>query len=121
MSLRVCTGKFDISQKEMGSKFNDRIGISLFTAKRVFRSKSNDEVKISPSEIFVEFFSGIFTENFSKPSAKLGRVQVARCSLEIKMLHIYLVFITLFFSGVGAQEFRRSIEKRWDEKRNRNG
>ena len=35
------------------------------------------------------------------------------------MLYIYLVFITLYFSGVGAAEFRRSIEKKWDKERNR--
>ena len=92
MSLRVCTDKFDISKKEIGSKSNDRSGISPFTAKRVFRSKSNDKVKISPSETAVELFPGIFDEDFSNPFAEFGRVQVARRNLEIKILYIYLVF-----------------------------
>ena len=88
-------------------------------AKRVVRSKSDDKDKISPSEMSFGFFSGIFYENLSDPSAELGRVQVARHSLEIKMLYIYFVLITLYFSRVGAPEFRRSIEKRWDKERNR--
>ena len=67
----------------------------------MFRSKPNDKVKISLSEMSFEFFPGIFAENFSNPSAELGRVQVARHNLEIKTLYVYLVLITLYFSGVG--------------------
>ena len=38
----------------------------------------------------------------------------------VKNSFIYFVFITLYlFSGVGATEFRGSIEKRWDEERDR--
>ena len=86
----------------------------------MFRSESIDKVKISFSEISIKFFSGIFTGNFFKPSAELGRVQVARCYLEIKNSFIYFVFITLYlFSGVGVIEFRGSIEKRWEEERDR--
>ena len=81
MPLRVCTEKSDINKTEMGSESNDKVGIALVTAKGVFRSKSNDGVKISTSEMSVEFFSGILTGNFSKPSAELGRVQVARHNL----------------------------------------
>ena len=99
---------------------NDKMGTSLITAKRVFRSESIDKVKISFSEISIKFFSGIFTGNFFKPSAELGRVQVARHNLEIKKSYIYFVFITLYlFSGVGATEFRGSIKKRWDKERDR--
>ena len=69
MPLGVCIEKSDINT-EIGSESNDKVGIALITtAKRVFRSKSNDEVKISSSEMSVEFFSGIFAGNFSKPSA----------------------------------------------------
>ena len=119
MPLRVGSERSGINKTEMGSETNDKVGTSLITAKRVFRSESNDKVKISSSEISVEFLSGIYAGNFFNPSAKLGRVQVARHNLEIKMLYIYLIFITLFLSGVGAMEFRRNIEKRWDEERNR--
>ena len=59
-------------------------------------SESNDKVKISSSEISVEFFSGIFSGNLSKPSAKLGRVKVAKHNLKIKTLCVYLVLITLY-------------------------
>ena len=55
-------------------------------AKGVVRSKPDDKVKISPSEMSFGFLSGIFYENLSDPSAELGRVQVARHSLEIKIL-----------------------------------
>ena len=69
--------------------------------------------------MYFESFPGIFYENFSNPSAELGRVKVARHNLEIKTLYIYLVLITLYFSGVRAPQFRRRVEKRWDEERNR--
>ena len=89
---------------------NDKLSTSLITAKRVFRSESIDKVKNSSSEIITGFFSGIFTGNFFKLSAELGRVKVAKHNLEIKISYIYLVFITLYlFSGVGATKFRTSI------------
>ena len=37
MPLRVCIEKSDINKTEMGSESNDKVGISLITAKRVFR------------------------------------------------------------------------------------
>ena len=73
-------------------------------------SESNDKVKISSSEISVEFFFGIFTGNFFKPSAKLGRVQVARHNLEIKKLYIHLEFMLnkpidyLLFRGYSMEQ-----------------
>ena len=120
MPLRFVIESSGINKTERGSEPNDKLGTSLITAKRVFRSESIDKVKISSAKRSVGFFSGICTGNFFKPSAELGRVQVARHNLEIKMSYIYIVFITLYlFSGVGATEFRRSIEKRWDKERDR--
>ena len=72
-----------------------------------------------PLECLLIFFLEYLLRISPKPSDELGRVQVARHKLEIKTLYIYLVFITLYFSGVGALEFRRIVEKRWDEERNR--
>ena len=86
------------------------------TAKKMSRSGSKDKVKISPSVIPGE--SCIVKKNF-KPSAKLGRVKAATYNLEIKMLFIPIVIITLYFSGIGASEFRRKIEKRWDKERSK--
>ena len=78
---------------------------------RVLRSESNDKVKISPFEnksnskqcisgindgISFECFSGICSQNFSNPSAELGRVKVAKHNLKIKTLCVYLVLITLY-------------------------
>ena len=101
MPLRVGIESYGINKTEKGSETNDKLGTSLITAKRVFRSGSIDKVKISSSEISVGFFSGIFTGSFFKPTTELGRVQVARHNFEKKISYIYLVFITLyFFSGV---------------------
>ena len=95
---------------EIGSESNDKVGIALVSAKRVFRSGSIDKVKISSSETTIVFFSGILTGNFFKSFPELGRVKVARHNLEIKKLYIYSVFFTQYlFSGVGATEFRRRI------------
>ena len=63
--------------------------------------------------------SEIFTENFSDPYAKLGRVQVAKYNLKMKTVWVYFALITLYFSGIGAIEFKRIVEKRWDEERNK--
>ena len=57
--------------------------------------------------------------NFSDLSAKLGRVQVAKHNLKMKTFGICLALITLYFSGIRATEFKQSIEKRWDEERNK--
>ena len=94
MPLRVGIERSGINKTEMGSEANDKVGTSLITAKRMFRSESNNKVKISSFELSFGFLSGICTGNFFKPFAELGRVQVARHNLEIKMLYIYLIFIT---------------------------
>ena len=57
--------------------------------------------------------------NFSDLSAKLGRVQVAKHNLKMKTICVYLTLITLYFSGIGANEFKQIVEKRWDKERNR--
>ena len=46
-------------------------------------------------------------------------MKAATYNLEIKMLFIPIVIITLYFSGIGASEFRRKIEKRWDKERSK--
>ena len=58
------------------------------------------------------YFSGKVSENFSNPSDELGRVKVAKYNLKIKTSYVYLVLITLCFSGIGATGFREIIEKR---------
>ena len=60
-----------------------------------------------------------FFPNFSDLSAKLGRVQAAEHNLKIKTICVYLTLITLYFSGIGASEFKQIVEKRLDEERNR--
>ena len=56
---------------------------------------------------------GIFLfQNFSDSSAKLGRVQVAKYNLKMKTFCVCLAFITLYFSGIRATEFKQSINKR---------
>ena len=70
-------------------------------------SQSTDEVGIA------------FFPNFSDLSAKLGRVQVVEHNLKIKTICVYLTLITLYFSGIGASEFKQIVEKRLDEERNR--
>ena len=100
------------SKKETRSESNDKVGISLSLVERVLRSESNDKVKISPFEnksnskqcisgisdgISFECFSGICSQNFSNPSAELGRVKVAKHNLQIKtFLRLPCTYYSLF-------------------------
>ena len=89
ISLRICPEIPVILIKEIGFQTTDKVGISLFP-------------------------------NFADSSAKLGRVQVAKYNLKMKtIICVYLALITLYFSGIGENEFKRIIEKRWDEERNK--
>ena len=99
---------------------NDKLRTSLITAKRVFRSEYIDKVKISSSYITTEFFSGIFTENFFKPSAELGRVKVAKHNLEIKC-HTSTLYASPFIFLVELEQRNSEEASRRDGTRREKG
>ena len=82
-------------------------------------SKSQQYLTETSDGISSGLSSKIFIKNFSNPSAKLGRVQVAKYNLKMKTVCIFLALITLYFSGIGAMEFKKIVEKRWDKERDK--